>query len=107
MRLLPVYRPPATRRIVALAVALVALAGASTSSWAGDNVFRRLDHGALVVVDRPTDRTLRQLAAGGVTVVRDIGPGHIAVAAPQGLEYLDREGLSHTVVDESIEGKSY
>jgi hypothetical protein len=63
--------------------------------------------GALIVLDRPSSQPPDQLSDAGAFIVRDMGLWQIAVAEAGALENLDRLGIDYTVVDDSIEGKSY
>jgi hypothetical protein len=62
---------------------------------------------SLIVVDTPRGAVEEILTADGVMIVRDMGSWLIAVADPDGQGRLRRLGVSFTVADESIAGKTY
>ncbi|MCK5405987.1 MAG: hypothetical protein KAJ37_00975, partial [Candidatus Krumholzibacteria bacterium] len=63
--------------------------------------------GALIVLDRQSSVSPHRLSQAGAVIVRDMGSWQIAVADAGALENLDRLGIDYTVVDDTIEGKSY
>jgi hypothetical protein len=81
-----------------LAVLLVTAAGAAASG--------AVDMG-LIVVDNPTPETVTTLLARGLIVVRDLETYLLVVAGPGYARILDDLGLTWSLLDPSVEGKSY
>ena len=95
------YRTSAPGRncaLVAVMIALWAIAAAASGAHGG---------GSLIVLDRPSSVSPDRLSQAGAMIVRDMGSWQIAVADAGALENLDRLGIDYTVVDDTIEGKSY
>jgi hypothetical protein len=79
-------------------IAFLAVAAPASSAQGG---------AALIVLDHPSSLSPDELSDTGAFIVRDMGSWQIAVADAGALENLDRLGIDYTLVDDTIEGKSY
>lgn len=62
---------------------------------------------ALVLIERAGPKTVEDLLAADVVVVREFGRRLLAVSAKEGLAQIEKMGLRYTVLDTDITGKTY